>query len=87
MALLARSFNPQRGVRVVVRLFGRAAIDSPSVPLLDELVLSEPLTRDNFEGIAVVNSGQPGILRLYLLSDNNFSDSQKTYLLAFDWKK
>ena len=87
VALLARSFDPERGVRIVVRLVARTAIDSPSVPLLDELVLSEPLTRDNFEGIAVVNGGQPGVLRLYLLSDNNFSDSQKTYLLAFDWKK
>ena len=87
VALLSRLFDPQRGVRIVVRLVGRTAIDSPSMPLLDELVLSEPLTRDNFEGIAVVNGGQPGILRLYLLSDNNFSDSQKNYLLAFDWKK
>jgi hypothetical protein len=87
VALLARSFSPERGVRIIVRLLGRAAIESASAPLLDELVLGAPLTRDNFEGIAVVNSRQPGVLRIYLLSDNNFSDSQKTYLLAFDWKK
>ena len=87
VALLARSFSPERGVRVVVRLVGRAAIESASAPLLDELMLGEPLTRDNFEGIAIVNGRQPGVLRIYLLSDNNFSDSQKTYLLAFDWKK
>jgi hypothetical protein len=87
LALLARSFSPERGVRVVVRLAARAAIDSASAPLLDELVLGEPLTRDNFEGMALVNGREAGGLRLYLLSDNNFSDSQKTYLLAFDWKK
>lgn len=87
IALLARSFSPERGVRIVVRLVGRAAIESASAPLLDELVLNEPLTRDNFEGIAIVNGRQSGVLRIYLLSDNNFSDSQKTYLLAFDWKK
>ena len=87
LALLARSFSPERGVRAVVRLVGRAAIESASAPLLDELVLGEPLTRDNFEGIAIVNGRQPGVLRIYLLSDNNFSDTQKTYLLAFDWKK
>src|SRR5688572_7424122 len=37
VALLARSFSPERGVRVVVRLAARAAIDSASAPLLDEL--------------------------------------------------
>lgn len=87
VALLARSFSPERGVRIVVRLVGRGAIDSASAPLLDELVLGEPLTRDNFEGIAIVKGRRSGVLRLYLLSDNNFSDTQKTYLLAFDWKK
>lgn len=87
VALLARSFSPERGVRIVVRLVGRAAIDSASAPVLDELVLGEPLTRDNFEGMAIVNGREAGELRLYLLSDNNFSDSQRTYLLAFDWKK
>lgn len=87
IALLARSYSPERGVRIVVRLVGRAAIDSASAPVLDELVLAEPLTRDNFEGMAIVNGREQGVLRLYLLSDNNFSDSQKTYLLAFDWKR
>jgi hypothetical protein len=87
LALLARSFSPERGVRIVVRLVGRAAIDSASAPVLDELVLGEPLTRDNFEGMAIVNGRGTGVLRIYLLSDNNFSDSHKTYLLAFDWKK
>lgn len=87
VALLARSFSPERGVRIVLRLVGRAAVDSASAPVLDELVLGDPLTRDNFEGMAIVNGREAGLLRLYLLSDNNFSDSQKTYLLAFDWKK
>ena len=87
IALVNRAFDEQRGVRVTVRLVGRGAIDSASAPLLDELVLIDPLTRDNFEGIAIVNGSQPGVLRLYLLSDNNFSASQHTYLLAFDWKR
>ena len=87
IALLCRAFDEQRGVRVTVKLVGRDAIDSAAAPQLDELVLTDPLTRDNFEGIAIVNGSQPGVLRLYLLSDNNFSASQHTYLLAFDWKK
>ena len=87
IALLNRAFDEQRGVRVTVRLVGRDAIESASAPLLDELALTDPLTRDNFEGVALVNGSQPGVLRLYLLSDNNFSASQHTYLLAFDWKR
>ena len=71
----------------MLRLVGRSAIDSASAPLLDELAINEPLTRDNFEGVALVDGPQPGVLRIYLLSDNNFSATQKTYLLAFDWKK
>ena len=87
VALLARSYSPERGVRVVVRLLARTALDSASTPVLDELPLDEPLTRDNFEGMAIVNGREAGALRIYLLSDNNFSDTQNTYLLAFDWKQ
>ena len=43
-----------------------------------------PLTRDNFEGLAIV-AGAGTTKRLYLLSDNNYSTAQRTYLLAFDW--
>ncbi len=87
LALLTRAFDEERGVRVRVRLAGREAIDSADAPQLDELVLDEPLTRDNFEGLAIVNGRAPGTLRLYLLSDNNFSAAQRTYLLAFDWMR
>jgi hypothetical protein len=48
LAILTRSFSPERGVRAVLRLVGRSAIDSASAPLLDELAISEPLTRDNY---------------------------------------
>ena len=49
--MLTRLFDPGRGVHIVVRLVGRAAIDNATAPQLDELVLDNPLTRDNFEGI------------------------------------
>jgi hypothetical protein len=87
LALLTRAYDQERGVRVRVRLVGREAIDSAEAPQLDELVLDEPLTRDNFEGLAIVKGRAPGTLRLYLLSDNNFSATQRTYLLAFDWMR
>jgi hypothetical protein len=85
LALLARSFDG-RTVRDVVRILPYAAIDSRDAAGLDELVLDDPLTRDNFEGIAVV-AGAGGGLRVYVLSDDNFSTSQHTYLLAFDWRE
>jgi hypothetical protein len=43
------------------------------------------LTRDNFEGVTVV-ARPAGVYRFYLISDDNFSPTQHTYLLAFDWK-
>ena len=87
LAILTRLFEPGRGVHIVLRLVGRAAIDNATAPQLDELVLDNPLTRDNFEGISLVDGRGRGALRLYLLSDNNFSAEQHTYLLAFDWQR
>ncbi len=84
VGLVARHFEPERGVRVVVRLLPRAALTSVDVKPAGELVLDAPLTRDNVEGLAIV-AGAGRSLRLYLLSDNNFSAEQHTYLLAFDW--
>lgn len=51
---------------------------------LDHLEIKRPATVDNIEGLAT----QPrpdGSVRFYLLSDDNFSNSQRTLLLAFDW--
>jgi hypothetical protein len=41
------------------------------------------LTLDNFEGVAAVRMGD-GAVRLYILSDDNFSARQRTLLYAFD---
>jgi hypothetical protein len=46
--------------------------------------LSSPLSVDNFEGIAAVKRPDGGI-RLYIVSDDNFSSIQRTLLMAFDW--
>ena len=84
IVLVSRAFSPEAGVRVVIRLLPRTALTRADVPLLDELTLTPPLVSDNFEGAALVR-GPGGALRLYLLSDNNFSAAQHTFLLAFDW--
>ena len=47
------------------------------------LALRLPATVDNFEGIATTLNPD-GSLRVYIVSDDNFSPSQRTLLLAFD---
>jgi hypothetical protein len=44
--------------------------------------LEPPLVNDNFEGIAT-RPGPAGETLVYLISDNNFSSLQRTYLLLF----
>jgi hypothetical protein len=78
VAYLLRAWDPVRGSRIVLRIVG------PDGSTLDELNLQRPLTVDNFEGVAAVPDGA-GRLRFYLISDDNFSSSQRTLLLAFDW--
>ena len=81
-ALLARAYDPLRGVRISVRLIDTAGTSGGRV--VDEMTMAAPLSVDNFEGLAVVPRSSGGI-RLYLLSDDNASADQRTYLLAFDW--
>ena len=82
LVLLGRAYDVKRGARAVVRMLGPRAVDMPRV--LAELAIAAPLTRDNFEGVAAVQRSG-GVVRLYLMSDDNFSANQHTYLLAFDW--
>ena len=81
-AMLSRTYDPLRGVRMSVRLI---ATGPPGPRVLDEMTMAPPLTVDNFEGLSVV-PGPDGSLRLYLVSDDNGSTDQRTYLLAFDWR-
>ena len=82
LVLLGRAYDAKRGARAVMKLLGPRAADKPRV--LAELSIEAPLTRDNFEGVAAVRLSS-GVVRLYLMSDDNFSAQQHTYLLAFDW--
>jgi len=79
MAYLLRAFDPLRGVRVILRIVGADG------QVVDQLELARPLTVDNFEGLAAAASPNGG-LRFYLISDDNFSKSQRTLLVAFDWR-
>jgi len=78
-AWLLRAFNPV--TKSVIQL----EITDPAGQVIDMMQLRGPLTVDNFEGLAAVPKPD-GAIRFYLISDDNFSSSQRTLLLAFDWK-
>lgn len=79
IAYLIRAWDPVRGSRVTLTLLDARGAE------IARLDLARPLTVDNFEGLAAV-PGPDGDIRFYLISDDNFSSSQRTLLLAFDWK-
>ena len=49
----------------------------------ESLSLSRPLLVDNFEGLAA-EALPDGAIRVWMVSDNNFSGSQRTLLYALD---
>lgn len=77
-AYLLRAYDGVRGVRVVLSI-NRAST------VVSRLELAPPLTVDNFEGVTSL-AGTNGQRRFYLMSDDNNDASQRTLLLAFDWK-
>jgi hypothetical protein len=83
---LERFYAPIIGPRVRITRFAAAALESGDDVIRDEEVLAawaSPAPVDNFEGIAAVLMPD-GATRLYIVSDDNFSDRQRTLLLAFD---
>ena len=81
LVILHHSYIPAIGSRIIVSIV-RDPLGAKRV--VDTLTLAPPMTVDNFEGVAVVARPDGG-WRLYLLSDDNFSPTQRTLLLAFDW--
>jgi hypothetical protein len=74
---LLRAFDPQRGSRISLQVFR-------SGRMIGRMDLAQPLTVDNYEGVAAVRRSD-GTIRFYLLSDDNGGDPQRTLLVAFDW--
>ncbi|MEM7661171.1 MAG: esterase-like activity of phytase family protein [Pseudomonadota bacterium] len=75
---LFRSYAPAIGNLIEVRSYGGLEDDGRT-----RIRLSRPYTVDNFEGIATVLL-ENGRIRLYIISDDNFSARQRTLLMAFD---
>jgi hypothetical protein len=78
-AFLLRDFKPMKGVT------SRILITDRTGRVLDTHMIARPATVDNFEGLAAVPRAD-GSIRLYIISDDNFSAAQRTLLLAFDWR-
>jgi hypothetical protein len=77
-AYLLRAFDPARGTRITLKILR-------STTLVAQMDMASPMTIDNFEGMAAVPRAD-GRIRFYLISDDNNSSSQRTLLLAFDWR-
>lgn len=84
LVILHHSFNPlnlQSRVLATVVVLPKSRYAVPRVKA--QLQINPPMTVDNLEGVSAVRSPSGG-LRLYLVSDDNFSDRQRTLLLAYD---
>jgi len=83
LLLLFHRWDPVLRIsRVSVQIVREPASIQPQI--VDQLNLSPPQTVDNFEGIWA-DARKGGGLRLYLLSDDNFSKTQRNLFMAFDW--
>lgn len=79
-AYLLRAYDPLRGARARIGIC--CGTDGMTI---GEFELASPYNVDNFEGLAAL-PGPDGRIRIYLISDDNFSSRQRTLLLAFDWR-
>ena len=80
---VARDYNPLIGNTIEVFSIDMSGEAPGEMVVLFRLDASTIV--DNFEGIAATRN-EDGTTRLWIISDNNFSDRQRTLLLAFDLK-
>jgi hypothetical protein len=81
--LLQRFYAPVVGVRIrILRLDGEA-LARGDVETEVLATLAPPLNLDNFESVSAIPTVDGGA-RLYLISDDNYSATQRTLLYVFD---
>ncbi|WP_296814955.1 esterase-like activity of phytase family protein [Brevundimonas sp.] len=81
--VLERAYHASRNTNTIRISQLHGADQSRSDPWERLAEFTAPATVDNFEGIAAVRRPDGGV-RLYILSDDNFNESQRTLLMAFD---
>jgi hypothetical protein len=84
--VLERKFTIFSGRAARITRLARGAI-RPGAHLQGEEIahLQSPLTLDNFEGISAVRAPE-GTVRLYIISDDNYTFLQRTLLFMFELK-
>lgn len=84
LAVLERAYNPNRGITGIRIAHVRTEQLRKGAKLEGEILadLKPPLTLDNFEGINS-RADAEGRTLFYVVSDNNFSEQQRTLLLLF----
>lgn len=85
LIVLERFYARQIGNRNRIGLVSADALEAGVEPLRPQpLAAIEPdMSVDNYEAIALANVG--GTRRIFLMSDDNFNDAQRTLLISFDW--
>ena len=78
LLVLNRHFSPLDGLAAALTL----VIIGPDMPSREIARLAPPLAVDNMEGLALVRDGARTYV--YLVSDDNFSQLQRTLLLKFE---
>lgn len=81
--VLERYYTPRQGVRARIKRVDHATIQA-GAEVTGRLIaeLTPPMNVDNFEGIDV-RPGSDGAPLVYLISDDNFSNDQRTLLMMF----
>ena len=84
IAIVERSFSLIAGLDIRLTRLRPEAIQPGATVVPEELAhLSDPLSIDNFEGIAA-RRGKDGETLIYLVSDDNFNSVQRTLLVMFE---
>ena len=84
VVLLERSYSREKGVKIRLSLIALADIVAGARLAPRQLaLLRPPITVDNMEAVAA-HRGPAGETLIYLLSDDNFSDKQRTLLLQLE---
>jgi len=81
--VLERYYTPRQGVRIRIKRVDHTTIQA-GAEVTGKLIaeLTPPMNIDNFEGIDV-RPGPDGVPLVYLISDDNFSNDQRTLLMMF----